>query len=121
MAGGLVIGPEYPSYGREMRVHYHERVPLDVDWVMVGVALPDGRVALFASTEMGRTDLRYTSAVVTDRMKVTNVVQTAYGYDLSARLSMFVYVAGSNYEEAMIRLFAEWRPGGPPVAIETGD
>lgn len=110
-----------PDYGPSVQVHYAERVPLDVDWVMVGVALPDGRVALFASTEMGRTDLRHVGSVVADRMRATETPQTAYGYDLSARLAKFVYVAGGNYSEALLKLFAAWRPDPPVAAIETGD
>lgn len=109
-----------PEYGPGVRVWFTDRVQLDVQWVMVGVRLPDGRVALFASTELGESSLRVVSNVVTDRMRVTDEVQTAYGYDLAARLARFVFVAGANYEEALMRLLAQWRPGTAPGALELG-
>lgn len=82
------------------------------DWVMLGVPQPNGKGAIFASTDLTEAELRHEtemdkwarwSLVPPTRHLVTRIF-------LEVQMRTYVMVVADTYAEALATLLREWKP-----------
>lgn len=101
---------------RPVRLHLEDRLHLDPDWVIVGVAYPDAndsRVLLIASRSLDRVTLTHRAETMLEDFPEMMLSDNYQGYTLTAELSNAVLATGENYADAFTNLLKHWDPDRP--------
>lgn len=85
-----------------------EAVGTKPSWVMWGVELPSGGVAVLASDRL--VNGRISHREIDLRALSAEEWMAAQRYDLAATMKSFTIVAAATWQEAFARLFQMWNP-----------
>ena len=82
------------------------------DWVMLGIPMPDGRFAIYASTELNHAELRHEIEepdwITGWHSRIRTPGRTIV--ELTVNMRTYVIVTADSYAQAFDRLFAHWSP-----------
>lgn len=88
----------------------------DPEWVMLGISQPEG-VCVFASRELSMAELRHAlihnAGVMFDGATGRNEFSKAW--ELSVTMKDVYWATGTDYGDAIRRLFDEWSPDAGPM------